>query len=103
MARQLIPLRKIDPSAHGIPFTPDMLDWVSFHREFNGAAKAGALIKCGGRVYVDPPKFLEWMSTIPRISPPVTRQKAKKTDAKRKRAPTRALTRVGESAKASAQ
>jgi hypothetical protein len=77
MPRQLIPLRKIDPDVHGIPFTPHMLDWISFHREYNGAAKAGALIKCGGRIYVDPPKFLEWMASNPRISPPVAKMKGR--------------------------
>lgn len=78
MARQLIPLRKIDPDTHGIPFSPDMLNWISFHREFNGASNAGALVKCGGRVYVDPNKFLEWMAIDPRISPPIKATKSPK-------------------------
>jgi hypothetical protein len=73
MARQLVPLRKIDPDKHGIPFSPSKLDWINFYREYNGAAAAGALLKCGGRIYVDPEKFLEWMATNPRISPPVLR------------------------------
>jgi hypothetical protein len=72
MARQLFPLRQ--GPQHGIPQTVAGLEWISFHREFNGAEKAGALVKCGGRVYVDPPKFLEWMAGGPRISPPVARK-----------------------------
>jgi len=75
MFRRLIPLRKIDPEAHGLPFSPNMLDWINFHREYNGAAAAGALVKCGGRVYVDPARFLEWMATNPRISPPMKSSK----------------------------
>jgi hypothetical protein len=92
MLRQLVALRKIVPEVHGIPYTPNMLDWINFHREYNGAAAAGALVKCGGRVYVDPMKFLEWMATNPRISPPMktTKLTAKPiTDA----VPRRSLTR----------
>ena len=88
MSRQLVPLRKINPDTHGIPFSPDMLNWVSFHREFNGAQKSGALVKCGGRVYVDPPKFLEWMATNQRISPPMKSTKvAKKATSPASRTP----------------
>jgi len=72
MTRQLIPLRKA--ADHGIPFTPAMLGWISFHRIFNGVEKSGGMVKCGGRLYIDPPKFLDWMASGPRISPPVARK-----------------------------
>lgn len=71
MNRQLVPLK--DGPQTGIPLTLAALEWISFHREFNGAEKAGALVKCGGRLYVDPPRFLEWMASSPRISPPVAK------------------------------
>ena len=71
MSRQLVPLSKAQE--HAIPVSRNGLEWISFHREFNGAAKAGAIVKFGGRIYIDPPKFREWMATGPRISPPVVR------------------------------
>jgi hypothetical protein len=74
MSRQLIPLPKA--SEHNIPVSRHGLEWISFHREFNGAAKAGAIVKFGGRIFIDPPRFLEWMATEPRVSPPVKRVKA---------------------------
>lgn len=72
MSRQLFPLR--NGPEHGIPYTVSALGWISFHREFNGVERAGGLIKCGGRMYIDPPKFLDWMASQPRVSPPMKRQ-----------------------------
>lgn len=77
MARQLIPLAKL--SEHGIPFTRAALNWIAFHRTFNGAARAGAIVKVGGRLFGDPQRFLEWMATGPQISPPGARQQRSNT------------------------
>jgi len=74
MSRQLVAIAKAPD--HGIPGTAQSLQWVAFHREYNGAEKFGAIIKWGGRLYVDPDKFLAWMATQPRISPPVQRNKS---------------------------
>jgi hypothetical protein len=74
MSRQLVPLPKAPE--HNIPVSRHGLEWISFHRDFNGAAKAGAIVKFGGRIFIDPPRFLEWMATGPRISPPIKRVKA---------------------------
>ncbi len=71
MPRQFVPLA--DAPEHGIPGTPLGLGWVAFHRVYNGAEKFGAIVKFGGRLYVDPARFLEWMATQPRISPPIQR------------------------------
>ena len=72
MSRKLVPLAK--GPEHGIPFTRPALGWIAFHREFNGATRAGAIIKVGGRLFVDPDRFIEWMATSPQISPPGARQ-----------------------------
>ncbi len=75
MSRCLVPIRKLaDPVT---PFSKAALNWIAFHREFNGAEKAGAIIKVGGRLYGDPVRFIEWMSTGPRISPPGLRDSVK--------------------------
>jgi hypothetical protein len=84
MSRQLVPLPKAPE--HNIPVSRHGLEWISFHREFNGAAKAGAIVKFGGRIFIDPPRFLDWMATGPRISPPVRRVKAPIGSARPRRA-----------------
>jgi hypothetical protein len=73
MSRQFVTIAQAPE--HNIPGTAKSLHWVAFHREYNGAEKAGAIVKFGGRLYIDPTKFLEWMATGPRISPPVQRNK----------------------------
>ncbi len=74
MSRGVNPTSKGSGSRSGLaPRAP--MDSTS-HREFNGATQAGAIVKFGGRMFVDPPRFLEWMATQPRISPPVKRAKA---------------------------
>jgi hypothetical protein len=59
----------------GFPLNTKQLQWLSFHREYNGAEAAGAIFKFGGRMYAAPEKFIPWMATQPRISPPVVRNK----------------------------
>jgi hypothetical protein len=76
MPRQFVPIASAPD--HGIPCTAQSIQWTAFHREYNGAEKCGAIVKFGGRLYVDPPRFLEWMATGPRISPPVVRNKKHK-------------------------
>ncbi len=75
MTQQLIVLR--NAPQHGIPLTLAALKWVAYWREYNGAKDAGAVVRVGGRMYINPEKFHEWMLTEPRISPPgVTTKKA---------------------------
>lgn len=88
MTRQLIPIAKAHE--HEVPCTATSLHWVAFHREYNGARAFGAIVKFGGRLYIDPPRFLEWMATGPRISPPAVRSKTKPT----KKAPKGATARA---------
>lgn len=71
MSRKLIPLAAAP--AHGVPFTRPALNWIAFHRSFNGAARAGAIVKVGGRLFCDPERFLDWMASEPQISPPGAR------------------------------
>lgn len=68
MARQLVPIARAHE--HGIPQGPKAIGWVAYFRDYNGAEAAGAIVKFGSRLYVDPPKYLDWMATGPRISPP---------------------------------
>jgi hypothetical protein len=75
MKRQFVPLARA--SEHGIPQGQKALAWVANFRDYNGAEKAGAIVKFGGRLYVDPDKFLDWMATGPRISPPGIRWRVK--------------------------
>jgi hypothetical protein len=68
-------VRLKEAPANGIPFSAKALQWISFWREENGAATAGAIVKVGGRLFVDPPKFIEWMRSNPNISPPGVRRR----------------------------
>jgi hypothetical protein len=78
MSRQFLPLA--DAPHVGIPGSKDALHWIAFHRKYNGAEAAGAIFKFGGRLYVDSEKYLAWMATGPRISPPVVRNRLAKGD-----------------------
>jgi hypothetical protein len=44
--------------------------WQIFNKDFNGLAHSGALVRVGARVLIDPDKYLGWLRTNPRISPP---------------------------------
>lgn len=68
MSIQLVPLTKA--ASPVTPMTKGALQWTAYWREFNGAGKVGAIVKVGGRLYVNPEKFLTWMATGPTISPP---------------------------------
>lgn len=68
MSVQLVPLAKAAQPV--TPMSRSSLQWVAFWRDFNGVEKFGAIVKVGGRLYVDPQKFLAWMATGPTISPP---------------------------------
>jgi hypothetical protein len=81
MSRQFFPLA--DAPKHGIPANKEQLHWIAFHRAYNGAETAGAIVKFGGRLYIDPEKYLAWMATQPRISPPVVRNRPTKAAAPR--------------------
>jgi hypothetical protein len=79
-----------DPPEHGLPFNQSQLHWIAFYRDYNGAEKAGAIVKFGGRLYINPEAFLAWMATQPRISPPTARtrmhKKSKQTMPQKKEA-----------------
>jgi hypothetical protein len=70
-------VRLKDAPAAGIPFTAKALEWLSFWRDDNGAASSGAIVKVGGRLFVDPAQFTKWMRTNPIISPPGIRRQGK--------------------------
>jgi hypothetical protein len=76
MTSRIVPLA--DAPSNGVPGTKESLHWVAFHREYNGAKSAGAIVKFGGRLYIDIDKYLAWMGTGPRISPPVQRDRPAK-------------------------
>lgn len=68
MSIQLVQLAKA--AAPVTPMTKAALQWVAYWREFNGVEKFGAIVKVGGRLYVNPERFAAWMATGPTISPP---------------------------------
>lgn len=74
---RLVPIAKAP--GYGAPLDRKTLEWVSFWREVNGSEAAGAIIKAGGRIFVDLEKLDAWLRTSPRFSPPgVRRRKAEK-------------------------
>lgn len=46
------------------------LRWMIFNEKYNGLAESGAIIRVGSRIYIDSQKFLNWLRTNPKISPP---------------------------------
>ncbi len=73
MQSKLVPIAKAPDS--GVPLDAKTLNWISFWRRENGAEAAGAIVKAGGRVFVDPARFDEWMRSSPRFSPPGVRRR----------------------------
>lgn len=53
-----------------VPQSKASLQWIAYWRDFNGVEKFGGIVRVGGRLYVNPEKFLAWMATGPTISPP---------------------------------
>lgn len=49
-----------DFAANG-PFSESSLRWYVFNAESNGMAAAGAVIRCGRRVFIDPDGFDRWL------------------------------------------
>jgi hypothetical protein len=75
MHPKIVPISKATDT--GIPLSASAMGWVAYWRADNGSAKAGAIFKVGGRLFVDVEKFLEWMKSEPRISPPGIRGRRK--------------------------
>lgn len=44
-------------------FTEGALRWFIFNANDNGLAQAGAIVRLGRRVYVEPDNFLRWVET----------------------------------------
>jgi hypothetical protein len=63
-----------DAEKHGIPMTRKAINWVAYHREYNGAP----IFKVGGKCYTDRDAFIAWMRTNPRVSPPGIKAPRKK-------------------------
>lgn len=60
MARNL---RSVSQFASDSPFTEPSIRWMIFNSETNGLAKAGAVVRIGRRVYIDPDAFDRWIDT----------------------------------------
>lgn len=43
------------------PFSESSLRWYVFNAEQNGMSAAGALVRCGRRVFIDPDGFDRWL------------------------------------------
>lgn len=50
--------------------TESGIRWFLFNADFNGLAKSGAVLRVGRKVLIDPARFLDWLKTNPRTSPP---------------------------------
>jgi len=54
------PLTVEQMAARHPALTPGGLRWMLFHREANGLARSGAIIRRGRRLYLDEGRFLGW-------------------------------------------
>jgi len=54
----------VDQIAEQIPaLTVPALRWQLFNRKLNGLSKSGAVIKNGRRIFLDLPKYIEWLKS----------------------------------------
>jgi len=52
----------VEQAAKQIPaLTEPAIRWHLFNRQLNGLSKSGAVIKNGRRVFLDVPKYIEWL------------------------------------------
>lgn len=54
-------LKTVPQFASDSPFTESSLRWMIFNEHDNGLAKAGAVIRIGRRVFIDPAAFERWV------------------------------------------
>lgn len=55
-------LKTIPGYTAGSPFTEGQLRWYIFNEESNGLAAADAVVRVGGRVYIDVDRFEDWIN-----------------------------------------
>jgi len=54
----------VEQTAKQIPaLTEPAIRWHLFNRKLNGLSKSGAVIKNGRRVFLDVPKYIEWLKS----------------------------------------
>ena len=54
----------VEQTANKIPaLTEPAIRWHLFNREQNGLKDHGAIIKIGRRIFIDLPKYLEWLKS----------------------------------------
>jgi hypothetical protein len=60
MARNL---KSVSQFAGDSPFTEPSIRWMIFNADTNGLAEAGAVVRIGRRVYIDPEAFDRWIDS----------------------------------------
>lgn len=54
-------LMRVPQFAAASPFSESQLRWWIYTAELNGLADAGAIVRLGRRVYIDPDRFDGWV------------------------------------------
>ncbi len=69
MSSPLVRLAKFPEAYPAMGLTTAALRWQIFNEENNGLREAGAVLRVGRAVYLDPQRYFDWVRTNPQNAP----------------------------------